>query len=79
MITFHFHLKRSFDSATEIGFFFFKNFLLMEPLGQTGATGKSTLSQEEAVVASIRSAMKELQESIQDLCKASVAKIVKLG
>lgn len=51
----------------------------MEPLGQTGATGESILSQEEAVVASVRSAMKELQESIQDLCKASLAKIVTLG
>ncbi|XP_041796852.1 finTRIM family, member 86 [Chelmon rostratus] len=57
---------------------FLKNFLTMEPLGQTGATGGSILSQEEAMVASIRSAMKELQESVQDLCKASLAKIVAL-
>ncbi|XP_076591775.1 finTRIM family, member 86 [Chaetodon auriga] len=57
---------------------FLKNFLTMEPLGQMGATGGSILSQEEAVVASVRSAMKELQESIQDLCKASLAKIITL-
>lgn len=55
---------------------FLKNFLLMEPLGQTGATGGSVMRREETMVASIRSVMKELQESIQDLCKASLAKIV---
>lgn len=49
----------------------------MEPLGQTGATGESI--KEDAVVASIRSAMKELQESIQELCKASLSKIITLG
>lgn len=53
-----------------------KNFLTMEQLDQTDTTGESISSQEEVVVASIRSAMKELQESIQDLCKASLAKIV---
>ncbi|XP_044057278.1 finTRIM family, member 86 [Siniperca chuatsi] len=57
---------------------FLKNFLTMEPLGQSGATRESILSQEEAVVASIRSAIRELQESIQDLCKASLAKIITL-
>ncbi|XP_070826975.1 finTRIM family, member 86 [Chaetodon trifascialis] len=57
---------------------FLKNFLTMEPLGQMGATGGSILSQEEAVVASVRSAMKELQESLQDVCKASLAKIITL-
>lgn len=51
----------------------------MEPLGQTGATGESVLIMEEAVVASIRSAMKELQESIQNLCKVTLAKIITLG
>ncbi|XP_039681936.1 finTRIM family, member 86 isoform X3 [Perca fluviatilis] len=56
---------------------FLKNFLIMETL-QTGATGESILSQEEAVVASVRSALKELQESIQDVCKATLAKIVTL-
>ncbi|XP_073349673.1 finTRIM family, member 86 [Pagrus major] len=55
---------------------FLKNFHILEPLGQMGATGESILNQEEAVVASVRSAMRELQESIQDLCKASLAKIV---
>lgn len=48
----------------------------MEQLGQTDTTGESKSSQEEVLVASIRSALRELQESIQDLCKASVAKIV---
>lgn len=56
-----------------------KNFLSMEPLDQMGATEESILSQEEAVLASVRSAVKELQDSIQDLCKASLAKIVTLG
>lgn len=51
----------------------------MEPLSQTGVSGESVLRQEEAVVASIRSAMKELQTSVQELCKASLAKIVTLG
>ncbi|KAM7413556.1 hypothetical protein PAMA_020772 [Pampus argenteus] len=57
---------------------FLKNFSIMESLGQAGATGQSALNKEEAVVASIRSTMKELQESIQDLCKSSLAKIVTL-
>ncbi|XP_041851020.1 finTRIM family, member 86 [Melanotaenia boesemani] len=57
---------------------FLKNFLLMEPLGQTGVPGESLLSQDEAVVASIRSVIKELQDSMQDLCKATVAKIATL-
>ncbi|XP_034459737.1 finTRIM family, member 86 isoform X2 [Hippoglossus hippoglossus] len=54
---------------------FLKNFLTLEPLGKMGATGESVLGQEEAVVASIRSVMQDLQTSIQDLCKASLAKI----
>lgn len=57
---------------------FLKNFLTMEPVGQTGAIGESVPIQEAEVVASIRSAMKELQKSIQDLCKGSMAKIVTL-
>ncbi|KAK2846928.1 hypothetical protein Q5P01_009927 [Channa striata] len=57
---------------------FLKNFLTMEPLGQTAAKDESVLAQEEALVASVRSAMKELQESIQDVCKASLAKIATL-
>ncbi|KAG8002202.1 Tripartite motif-containing protein 16 [Nibea albiflora] len=57
---------------------FLKNFHTMELPGQSGATGDSVLRQEEAVVASIRSAMKDLQESIQDLCKASLDKIITL-
>ncbi|KAM9358688.1 finTRIM family, member 86 [Symphorus nematophorus] len=55
---------------------FLKNFLIMEPLAKMGAEGGSVLSQEEAVVASIRSAMKEFQESVQEVCKASLAKII---
>lgn len=58
---------------------FLKNFLIMEPLGQTGATGVSVLSKEEEVVASVRSAMKELQTSIQEVCKASLTKIASIG
>ncbi|XP_067363955.1 finTRIM family, member 86 isoform X1 [Channa argus] len=57
---------------------FLKNFLTMEPLGQTGATCISVVNQEETLVASMRSVMKELQESIQDVCKASLAKIATL-
>ncbi|XP_042270762.1 finTRIM family, member 86 [Thunnus maccoyii] len=56
---------------------FLKNFLIMEPLGKTGATGELILT-EDSVVASIRSTMKELQESVQDLCKASLDKIITL-
>ncbi|XP_029026255.2 finTRIM family, member 86 [Betta splendens] len=54
---------------------FLKNFLIIEPLDQTSATGESVLNQEEAVVASIRSVVKELRESVQDLCKTSLTKI----
>ncbi|MED6293804.1 hypothetical protein CHARACLAT_014404 [Characodon lateralis] len=57
---------------------FLKNFYLTEPLGQNDATGQSGINQEEAVVASIRSVIKGLQESMQDLCKDSLAKIVKI-
>ncbi|XP_017286104.1 finTRIM family, member 86 [Kryptolebias marmoratus] len=57
---------------------FLKNFLLMEPLGPMGATGLSVLSEEEAVVASVRSAMKELHDSVQDLCQATLAKITRI-
>ena len=59
--------------------FVLKNFLTLEPLGKMGATGESVLGQEEAVVASIRSVMQDLQTSIQELCKASLAKINTLG
>lgn len=47
----------------------------MEPLRQPDATGDSALGQE-ALVVSVRSTMKELQQSVQDLCKASLDKIV---
>lgn len=57
---------------------FLKNFLIMEPLGQTGATGQSGISQEEGVVAPVRTVIKELQESVQNLCKDSLAKIVRI-
>lgn len=53
----------------------FKNFLSMEPLSQRTA---ESWPPEEAVVASIRAAMKELQESVQDLCKTSLQKITTL-
>lgn len=51
----------------------------MEPLGQKAVAAGSVLSQEEAVVTSVRSVIKELQESIQDISKASIDKIVTLG
>ncbi|XP_069547127.1 finTRIM family, member 86 [Brachyistius frenatus] len=69
-------LSRLADMQDDICFL--KNFLIMETLGQTGATGESVLSREEALVASVRSVMRELHESIQDLCKASLAKIITL-
>ncbi|CAN9511090.1 unnamed protein product [Ophioblennius macclurei] len=57
---------------------FLKNFFTLSPLGQTSASGDSVLDQEAAVVASIRSIMKELQEGIQGLCNESLHKITKL-
>lgn len=53
----------------------FKNFHIMEPLSQPDVTGDSALGQE-ALVVSVRSTMKKLQQSVQDLCKASLDKIV---
>ncbi|XP_074536355.1 finTRIM family, member 86 isoform X1 [Halichoeres trimaculatus] len=55
---------------------FLKNFFTMEPLSQTGGTGELLL--EKAEVPSIRSALKELQEAVQEQCKASLAKICTL-
>lgn len=69
-------LSRLMDMQDDICFL--KNFFIMEPLGQTGAIGESILNQEEVVIASVRSTMKELQESIQELCKASLAKVITL-
>ncbi|KAM3615905.1 uncharacterized protein V6R79_009529 [Siganus canaliculatus] len=66
-------LSRLTDMQDDICFL--KNFLTMEPLGKTNTTEEFTLSQEEEVVASIRAALKELQESVKDLCKASLAKV----
>ncbi|XP_071392006.1 finTRIM family, member 86 isoform X1 [Centroberyx affinis] len=57
---------------------FLKNFLTLEPRGQTGAREESGLDQEEVVVASIRSAMTDLRDSLQDLCKASLVKIFRV-
>lgn len=51
----------------------------MEPLGPTTLTGESVLREEEAMVASIRSAIKELHDSVQDQCKATLVKIAKIG
>lgn len=56
-----------------------QNFQMLEPLGQSGTREEAGLSQEEAVVASIRSTMKELSDSLQDVCKASLAKIFRVG
>ena len=52
-----------------------QNFLTIEPLCQADAPGESSPGGEEAVVASIRSAMKELQESVEDLCRSHLTKI----
>ncbi|KAK7882835.1 hypothetical protein WMY93_029009 [Mugilogobius chulae] len=52
---------------------FLKNFFLMEPLGQSDA--EPGLGQQEAVVSSVRSALRELQVSIENQCKATAAKI----
>ncbi|XP_033832453.2 LOW QUALITY PROTEIN: finTRIM family, member 86 [Periophthalmus magnuspinnatus] len=52
---------------------FLKNFFLVEPLGHTDA--ELGLGHQEAVVSSVRSALKELQVSIEDQCKAAVTKI----
>ncbi|KAM4628372.1 finTRIM family, member 86 isoform 2-T2 [Polymixia lowei] len=57
---------------------FLKNFLTLEPLHRTGAGDDSGLGQEEAVVGGIRSAMTELRDSMQDLCKGSLAKIFRV-
>ncbi|XP_061682451.1 finTRIM family, member 86 isoform X2 [Syngnathoides biaculeatus] len=57
---------------------FLKNFLTMEPAGPHAATQESILGKEEAVIEDVRSALKELQESIKELCKCSLAKLVTL-
>ncbi|CAM9187351.1 unnamed protein product [Lampetra planeri] len=54
---------------------FLKNFLTVEPLGPTGATEGSILRKDEAEVASIRSTLKELQESVTNMCKASLTNV----
>lgn len=43
----------------------------MDPLGQREAAPP----EEEAAVASIRAATKDLQQSVQELCKANLEKI----
>lgn len=52
---------------------FLKNFFLLEPLGQAGA--EPSLGHQESVVASVRSTLKDLQLSIENQCKASLAKV----
>lgn len=52
-----------------------KNFHIMEPLRQPEAAEGSALGQE-ALVASVRSTLTELQESIENLCKANLHKIL---
>lgn len=53
----------------------FKNFHTMELLRQPDAPEGSALGQE-AIVASVRSTLRELQESIENLCKANLHKIL---
>lgn len=52
---------------------FLKNFFLLEPLGQSAA--EPGLGHQEALVASLRSTLRELQTSIETQCKSSLAKI----
>ncbi|KAM3875297.1 finTRIM family, member 86 [Diretmus argenteus] len=56
---------------------FLKNFLTLDP-DQAGAREEPEPGREEVVVASIRSALTELQDSLQDLCKASLATIFRV-
>lgn len=51
----------------------------MEMAGATDGTQESILCKEDAVVADVRSVLKELQESIKELCRSSLAKLVTLG
>lgn len=55
-----------------------QNFHTMEPLRPREAAAEAA-PPEEAVVASIRSATKELHESVKDLCECSLGKITALG
>ncbi|XP_077422262.1 finTRIM family, member 86 [Vanacampus margaritifer] len=57
---------------------FLKNFLTMEMASPTGGTQEPILCKEEAVVADAHSVFKELQESIKELCKSSLAKLTTL-
>lgn len=52
-----------------------KNYHIMEPLRQPDATEGSAVDQE-ALVASVRTTLRDLQESVQDLCKANLHKIL---
>ncbi|XP_028321272.1 finTRIM family, member 86 [Gouania willdenowi] len=54
---------------------FLKTFFTLDPTHQSLSKEESVLNQEETVIASIRSAIKELQESLEDVCKASLDKI----
>ncbi|XP_019748236.1 finTRIM family, member 86 isoform X3 [Hippocampus comes] len=69
-------LKRLSDMQDHICFL--KNFLTMEKAGATDGTQESILCKEDAVVADVRSVLKELQESIKELCRSSLAKLVTL-
>ncbi|XP_049580928.1 finTRIM family, member 86 [Syngnathus scovelli] len=69
-------LSRLADMQDHIGFL--KNFLTMEMADSTVGTQESILSKEEAVVADVCSVLKELQESVKELCKSSLAKLVTL-
>ncbi|XP_061537508.1 finTRIM family, member 86 isoform X1 [Phycodurus eques] len=57
---------------------FLKNFLTVELAGPTGARQETIMSNEEVVIVNVCSALKELQESIKELCKSSLAKLVTL-
>ncbi|XP_054650415.1 finTRIM family, member 86 isoform X2 [Dunckerocampus dactyliophorus] len=58
---------------------FLKNFFTMEQAAPTSTTtGLSILRKEEAVATSVRSALKDLQESLKEMCKSTLATIVSL-
>lgn len=51
----------------------------MEPLAPVSAPEESMFNKEELVIASIRSATKELQTAVELQCKASFDRIMTLG
>ncbi|XP_016887773.1 finTRIM family, member 86 isoform X3 [Cynoglossus semilaevis] len=65
-------------AAIEDNICFLKNFFTMEPLAPVSAPEESMFNKEELVIASIRSATKELQTAVELQCKASFDRIMTL-